>query len=287
MTYKKKMDEASKLALDNNKEESAILFLMEEVSGYSTGELYFNQNEKMSAEQIERFDSLVHEYIFNNQPVQYLTGKSYFYGYEFNVNSDVLIPRPETEELVENILAIYDRTFKRGTKVDVVDIGTGSGAISITLSLEEQSMNVLATDISADALKVAKKNNDKLEGRVTFLQGDMLEPVMDKKFDILVSNPPYIPDQEYVDPLVKDNEPNVALFGGNDGLKFYKIILNNSVKIMKDKFVMGFEHGYNTSKAIEDLARELYPDAYVFTKKDMQGKDRMTFVIRGFNYEQK
>ena len=287
MTYKKKMDEASKLALDNNKEESAVLFLMEEVSGYQTGELYFHQNDKMPNNQIDKFDELVKKYIFDNQPVQYLTGKAYFYGYEFNVNSDVLIPRPETEELVENILKIYDRTFKRGTKVDVVDIGTGSGAIAITLSLEEQSMNVLATDISDTALKVANINNDKLGGHVTFLQGDMLEPVMDKKFDILVSNPPYIPEEEYVDPLVKDNEPNVALFGGNDGLKFYRIILNNSVKIMKDKFVMGFEHGYNTSKAIEDLAKQLYPDAIVFTKKDMQGRDRMTFVIRGFEYESK
>ncbi len=286
MTFKKKMDEASKLAIDNNKEESAILFLMEDVSGYSTGELYFHQNDKMSDELIEKFDDLVNKYIYQNQPVQYLTGKAYFYGYEFNVNPDVLIPRPETEELVENILKIYDRTFKRGTKVDVVDIGTGSGAISITLSKEEESMNVLATDISSEALDVAKNNNLKLEGRVTFLQGDMLEPVMDKKFDILVSNPPYIPSEEYVDPLVKDNEPNVALFGGNDGLKFYRIILNNSTKIMKDKFIIGFEHGYNTSKAIEDLAKELYPDAYVFTKKDMQGRDRMTFVIRGFDYNE-
>jgi len=286
MTFKKKMDEASKLAIDNNKEESAILFLMEDVSGYSTGELYFHQNDKMSDDLIEKFDDLVNKYIYQNQPVQYLTGKAYFYGYEFNVNPDVLIPRPETEELVENILKIYDRTFKRGTKVDVVDIGTGSGAISITLSKEEESMNVLATDISSEALDVAKNNNLKLEGRVTFLQGDMLEPVMDKKFDILVSNPPYIPSEEYVDPLVKDNEPNVALFGGNDGLKFYRIILNNSTKIMKDKFIIGFEHGYNTSKAIEDLAKELYPDAYVFTKKDMQGRDRMTFVIRGFDYNE-
>jgi len=286
MTFKKKMDEASKLAIDNNKEESAILFLMEDVSGYSTGELYFHQNDKMSDDLIEKFDDLVNKYIYQNQPVQYLTGKAYFYGYEFNVNPDVLIPRPETEELVENILKIYDRTFKRGTKVDVVDIGTGSGAISITLSKEEESMNVLATDISSEALDVAKNNNHKLEGRVTFLQGDMLEPVMDKKFDILVSNPPYIPSEEYVDPLVKDNEPNVALFGGNDGLKFYRIILNNSTKIMKDKFIIGFEHGYNTSKAIEDLAKELYPDAYVFTKKDMQGRDRMTFVIRGFDYNE-
>ena len=286
MTYKKKIEEACKIALEHDKEESAVLFLMEHASGHSSSELFMKQGSKMTSLEEEEFDKMFNEYIYNNQPVQYLTGHSYFYGYEFNVNSDVLIPRPETEELVENILKIYDRTFKRGTKVDVVDIGTGSGAISITLSLEENSMNVLATDISADALKVARENNEKLGGKVTFYEGDMLEPVMNKKFDILVSNPPYIPDSEYVDPLVKDNEPNVALFGGNDGLKFYNIILNGSSKILKDKFIMGFEHGYNTSKAIEDLAKKLYPEAIVFTKKDMHGRDRMTFVIQGFEYEE-
>ncbi len=286
MTYKKKIEESCKVALEHNKEESAVLFLIEHASGLSSSELFMKQTSKMSEEEEEKFDRMFDLYIYHNQPVQYLTGHSYFYGYEFNVNSDVLIPRPETEELVENILKIYDRTFKRGTKVDVVDIGTGSGAISVTLSLEEKSMNVSATDISASALKVAKENNSKLNGNVTFYEGDMLQPVIDKKFDILVSNPPYIPDSEYVDPLVKENEPNVALFGGEDGLKFYNIILNDSLKIMKDKFIIGFEHGYNTSKDIEDLARKLYPNAYVFTKKDMQGRDRMTFVIQGFDYEE-
>ncbi len=285
MTFNEILEQSYKLALDNDKEESAVLFLMEDAANMTSSELFLNQNKKISENILSRFNELLHQYIYCNQPVQYLTGKAYFYGYEFSVNKEVLIPRPETEELVENIIRIYDHTFGRGTKVDVVDIGTGSGAISVTLSLEERAMNVLATDISSTALSVARKNNDKLGGHVTFLEGDMLAPIMDKKFDILVSNPPYIPTEEYVDPLVKENEPNVALFGGNDGLKFYRIILNDSVKVLKDKFIIGFEHGYNTSSAIETLAKEIYPDAIVFTKKDMQGRDRMTFVIRGFEYE--
>jgi len=286
MTYEEKIKTTCKIALDKGKEDSACLFLMSDVSGYNSGELYFHQNEEMPAEQEKRYDEMFTKYIEQNIPVQYLTGKAYFYGYEFNVNDNVLIPRPETEQLVENMLILYDRNLK-GQKVDVVDIGTGSGCISVTLSVEEKNMNVTATDISSGALSVAKENAKKLGGKVNFLQGDMLEPVMDKKFDILVSNPPYIPDSEIVDPLVKDNEPNVALFGGDDGLKFYRIILEKSTSIMKDKCIIGFEHGYNKTAEIEDLARKYYPNANIYTLKDYQGLDRMTFVIRGFEHDSK
>ena len=113
----------------------------------------------------------------------------------------------------------------------------------------------------------------------------MLEPVMNDKFDILVSNPPYIPETEVVDPLVKDNEPNVALFGGNDGLKFFHIILENAPKIMKEKCILAFEHGYNKTQEIEAICKKYFPDANIYTKKDLQGLDRMTFVIRGFKDE--
>lgn len=286
MTYGDKLKETCQIALDNNKEDSACLFLMSDVSGYSSSELYFHQEDEMPKKQEEKYDEMFDKYINQNIPVQYLTGKAYFYGYEFNVSSDCLIPRCETEQLVENMLLLYDRNMK-GQKADVVDIGTGSGCISITLAKEEANMNVTACDISEDALNKAKENAKKLGAKVNFLQGDMLEPVMNMKFDILVSNPPYIPTTEVVDPLVKDNEPNVALFGGEDGLKFYRIILDKSRSIMKDKFLIGFEHGYDKSKEIEDLARLYYPDALVYTLKDYQGLDRMTFVLRGYTHDSK
>ncbi len=286
MTYGDKLKETCKIALDNNKEDSACLFLMSDVSGYSSSELYFYQDKEMTKEQEAKYDQMFEQYIHHNIPVQYLTGKAYFYGYEFNVSSDCLIPRPETEQLVENILLLYDRNMK-GKKASVVDIGTGSGCISITLAKEEANMDVTACDISNDALNKARENAIKLDAKVNFLQGDMLEPVMNMKFDILVSNPPYIPQTEVVDPLVKDNEPNVALFGGEDGLKFYRIILGKSRSIMKDKFIMGFEHGYDKTNEIEALARQYYPDAYIYSLKDYQGLDRMTFVLRGYSHDSK
>lgn len=286
MTYGEKLNETCKIALDNNKEDSACLFLMSDVSGYSSSELYFHQNDEMPKEQLEKYDLMFSKYINENIPVQYLTGKAYFYGYEFNVSSDCLIPRCETEQLVENMLLLYDRNMK-GNKIDVVDIGTGSGCISITLALEEKNMNVTACDISKEALNKAKENAKKLGAKVNFLQGDMLEPVMNQKFDMLVSNPPYIPTVEVVDPLVKDNEPNVALFGGEDGLKFYRIILENSVKIMKDKCIIGFEHGYDKGKEIRELAKVYYPDSNIYTLNDYQGLERMTFIIRGYEHDSK
>ena len=142
-------------------------------------------------------------------------------------------------------------------------------------------MSVMASDISSDALEVAEANNQKYNANVKFVQGDMVEPLYGNKFDIIVSNPPYIPTVEEVESLVKDNEPNIALFGGNDGLKFYRIIVENAHKIAKDKFILAFEHGYNKNQEIEELIKISFPNATVIHKKDMQGKDRMTFAIVG------
>ena len=219
---------------------------------------------------------MLDKYIIENKPVQYIIGYETFYGYDFIVNEGCLIPRFETEELVENILYKFDELFDK--EVDVVDIGTGSGCIAITLALEEKRMKVVATDISTEALALAKENALKLNANVEFIQGDMLNPVMNRKFDILVSNPPYIPDSELVDPLVKDNEPNIALFGGIDGMKFYKIILSQARSILKDKYLIAFEHAYDKGDAMKILAKTYFPEATVEVLKDMQGLDRMTLI---------
>lgn len=267
-------------ALSLGKEESAVVIYMMHITNYSSSELYLHMSDKVSDYIISKFETEFKSYLYDNKPIQYIVGYQTFYGYDFNVDDRVLIPRFETEELVENILALYDEYFN-GTKVNVCDIGTGSGAIGITLALEEKNMNVFATDISNDALEVAKSNNDKFNANVTFLQGDMVKPLYGMKFDIIVSNPPYIPDSEFVEELVKENEPNIALFGGNDGLKFYRIIIEDAVKIAKEKFIIGFEHGYNKNNEIESLILKQFPNAKVIHKKDMQGKDRMTFAIVG------
>lgn len=280
MNYQQLLNEAQRKAIELDKEESAAVLLLEHVTKCSASQLFMKMHDEISGEEVEEFNKLFNKYLYDNEPIQYLVGYSCFYGYNFIVNNDVLIPRYETEELVENILYRYDKHFK-GQKVEVCDLATGSGCIGITLALEEKNMNVCATDISSKALEVARKNNEILGADVTFYEGDMLEPVKDKKFDIFVSNPPYIPNDEEVMPLVKDNEPNIALFGGKDGLKFYRIILSGLKDMLKEKAMICFEHGYDKKEEMLALAKMYFPHAKAEVIKDLEGKDRMTFIYVG------
>ena len=258
MTLNKFIRNKQNEAITALKEDSAVIFLLEYILNMTSPELYSNLDNEISEENINKFNELFNEYLYNNKPIQYLIGKTCFYGYDFIVNSDVLIPRFETEELVENIIYRIDKYFKEKT-IDIVDVGTGSGCIAITLAKEIKNANVTASD--------------------------MLEPIH-AKFDILVSNPPYIPDSEVVDPLVKDNEPNIALFGGNNGLKFYEIILRDAKRILKDKAIICFEHGYDKKEEMHLLAKKYFPLAVVETLKDLEGKDRMTFIYIGDDFNE-
>lgn len=278
-TYREALTINEKYAVDNGKEDTAIKLLLQHFSEMSSSDLLLNFDEQMPSEQYNEFLYGADRYITQNIPVQHIIGYEYFFGHQFIVNGDVLIPRFETEELVANTLMLYDEVFD-SSKVKVADIGTGSGCLAVTLDVEEKNMEVFATDISKDALKVAKANNDKLGGNVTFFQGDMLKPLEGMKFDMIISNPPYIPNDEYVEELVKGNEPHVALFGGKDGLDFYRQIISGAEVLLNDKFIIGFEHAYDKSKELKVIINEYFSDVEIIQKKDMQGKDRMTFVVK-------
>lgn len=280
MTYQQFIRQKEKLAIEQDKEESSVVLLLEHICGVETNALYLKMFEEIEEEIIKNFNSVFEVYLYQNKPIQYLIGTSCFYGYDFKVNEHVLIPRYETEELVEHILYRYDEYFK-GQKVDVCDLATGSGCIAISLALEERNMNVVATDISCEALEVARENNEKFQAGVTFLQGDMLEPLKGRKFDIFVSNPPYIPTEEDVMPLVKDNEPNLALFGGADGMKFYRIILSGVKPLLKERAILAFEHGYDKKEEMLELVSVYFPNCRAEVIKDLEGKDRMTFIYVG------
>ena len=280
MKYKQFIKINKEKALENNKEDAAVILLLQKILDVNSSKLFMLLEDEITEETQKQFDLIFDKYLYDNKPIQYLIGTSNFYGYDFIVNENVLIPRFETEELVDNILFRYDKYFKN-QEVDVCDLATGSGCIAITLAKEEKNMHVIATDISFEALEVARRNNEKLGTNVKFLQGDMLKPLEGKKFDIFVSNPPYIPEEEEVMDLVKDNEPNIALFGGADGMKFYRIILSGVKPLLKDKAIIAFEHGFDKKEEMIKLANTYFPNSRVEVLKDLENKDRMTFIYVG------
>ena len=242
-------------------------------------QLYLMMDEEVDEELLKQFQDGMQRYM-NGEPIQYINGKENFFSRDFIVNENVLIPRYETEELVENILYKIDDYFDDYSSIDLCDVGTGSGAIAITLTLEEPKLNVVATDISEEALEVAKANASELDAQVTFYQGDMLEPLIDRqqKFDIFVSNPPYIPQDQEIESVVKDNEPHVALFGGNDGLYFYRKIFKDVRHVLKDRALLTFEMGFDQRELMSQAVEQYFPGIPYEIIKDINGKDRMLFI---------
>ncbi|MBQ2655943.1 MAG: peptide chain release factor N(5)-glutamine methyltransferase [Erysipelotrichaceae bacterium] len=257
--------------------ETVKAFLFELCNDHKVN-LYLDIDKEVNPDVYELFTKGM-ERIMNNEPMNYVLGYSYFYGYRFVVNDGVLIPRPETEELVGLILGKYDEYFN-GKSIDLCDVGTGSGAIAIALKKEEDRLNVYASDISEDALKVARLNAQNNDAKVEFFQGSMLEPFIERdiKVDILVSNPPYIKTVETIEASVYDYEPHVALFGGEDGLKFYREILQNAHKVLKPKGFIFFEMGYDLKDSLSALVKEYYPESRIEVYKDINGKDRMMMI---------
>lgn len=209
------------------------------------------------------------------EPVQYIVGNVDFYGYNFIVNSDVLIPRFETEELVEKTIR-YTKEYFDTNDLNIIDLGTGSGCIAITLN-KMLECNVDAVDISRKALEVARENNDRNGANVNFIEGDMLKGIH-KKYDVIISNPPYISYEEEIEEIVKNNEPHLALYAENHGLYFYQTILSEAVHCVKDKNLIAFEIGFTQGNQIMEIAKEYFPQGKIWVEKDLQGKDRFVFI---------
>jgi len=213
-------------------------------------------------------------------PVQYLIGTEGFMGLEFNVTPSVLIPRPDTEILVEKIIELIDN--RKG--VHILDIGTGSGAITISLAYYLKTAQVDSVDISREATQVASGNAEKngVANRVNFLSGDVFEPVpRGRKYDVVVSNPPYIPSED-IDGLqveVAVHEPRLALDGGLDGYDFYRRIINEAPAYLNDKGILAFETGHDQARTIAELMEQNGHYESLAIHKDLAGIER---VVIGF-----
>lgn len=221
--------------------------------------------------------------LIKGEPVDYVLGYRWFYDSKIYVDESVLIPRSETEELVNNILIDVDEHFK---KPEIVDVATGSGAIAISLA-KDLDLEVDASDLSKEALVIATRNAKENDVQVNFYEGDMLEPIIDlnKKYDILVCNPPYIKEIEDVDHAVLDFEPHMALFGGDDGLYFYRKVFEKAHLVLKERNMMAFEIGFDIGGALVELAKASFPKSKVELKQDIHGLDRMLFIYQGINQQ--
>lgn len=207
-------------------------------------------------------------------PVQYIVGNVDFYGLNFKVDERVLIPRFETEELVSRTSDYIQKYFDK--KVHILDIGTGSGCIAISLEKNLEAV-VDGVDISESALDIAKQNNAYLNANVNFFKSDMLNSVTDK-YDVIISNPPYIAYNEEIMDIVKNNEPHLALYADDNGLEFYKKILENAKKHLKTKSLIAFEIGASQKEEIISYAKKFFQNSKIWCEKDLADFDRFIFI---------
>ncbi|ANB61592.1 peptide chain release factor N(5)-glutamine methyltransferase [Anoxybacteroides amylolyticum] len=271
---------ASSFLKKHEKEERVAELLLCHHLRMTRAQLFANLREELDEPIEQALIADLEKHVYEHIPVQYLIGSETFYGRKFHVNPAVLIPRPETEELVAGVLKRIARLFPEG-QVDVVDVGTGSGAIAVTLALENESLYVRAIDISKEALLVASENARRLGAPVQFLHGDLLKPLIEAngRVDVVVSNPPYIPEQDIasLSPIVQ-KEPRQALVGGVDGLFFYRRLMNELPLVLKERALVAFEIGAGQGEAVAHLLSQTFPHAAVDVAYDMNGKDRMVFA---------
>lgn len=273
---------ASLFLKEHGREEKVAEIILMDLLAVSRLEFLMRLPEELSVLDRTRFKDMIYMHATTGVPVQHLTGKETFYDRSFKVTKDTLVPRQETEELVYYLL---DKLKTRPELTDVVDVGTGTGILAITLVLECQTLNMTAVDISEAALAVAKMNAQTLQADVTFRHSDFLQVLKEEghQVDVIVSNPPYIPysDLEMLQDTVKNFDPHVALFSEEDGLYSYRQIVTQAKDVLRPHGLLAFEIGYNQARAVTALIKETFPQAVVETKQDMFGKDRMVFADVG------
>ncbi|EHE7457577.1 peptide chain release factor N(5)-glutamine methyltransferase [Staphylococcus pseudintermedius] len=272
MNYKEWRQQAEQQMVVKGYEPNAIQWFMMDTLQCSRTSLILNEMTPIAESTLKQLNDGLSQ-LLTGMPVQYVVGQSEFYGRQFKVNSDVLIPRPETEEVVH-----YFLTQLTAAKV-VADIGVGSGAIAITLKAERPELRVIATDISFQALAVARENAQRLQRDITFLQGNALQPLIDQdvRLDGLISNPPYIGEHErtLMDNSVIQYEPHVALFAAQEGYQVYAAILRDLPHVMQDGAPVVFEIGFQQGAQLTRMMQQLYPHITPEVINDINGHARI------------
>lgn len=268
---------ASSFLEQNGREGNAARLLLQHILQTNYSGLMMKMQDALTTEQQELFQFYLQMHA-EGRPVQYITGVEEFYGRLYSVDESVLIPRPETEELIVGTIERMKKLFNKKA-LKLADIGTGSGVIAITMKQEWPEAVVTATDLSEAALKTAQKNAKQLDADITFKLGNLTAPIANEKWDVVLSNPPYIAfeDMKEMSDVVVEHEPHSALFAEEDGLILYRKLAMQLPKLMNKPALIGLEIGYTQGEAVAELFKNSFPQAQVSIVKDINKKDRMVF----------
>ncbi|SCW27697.1 release factor glutamine methyltransferase [Streptococcus equinus] len=276
MNYAETISQLEKQLQEIGEDPENLAYVFRELKGWSLLDFILHQNKDVSAQDQALIEDIMSQLKEHRSP-QYITGKAYFRDLELAVDERVLIPRPETEELVDLVL-------KENSKADlqILDIGTGSGAIAISLKSARPDWHVTASDISSEALQLAKENSEKNQASLDFIESDVFNQISGK-FDVIISNPPYIAydDEDEVGVNVLASEPHLALFADEDGFAIYRRIIEGASSHLTENGKLYFEIGYKQGDGMRRLLAQHFPEKRVRVLQDIFGKDRMVVMDNG------
>lgn len=271
----KEILENSRKTLKNSKIEDydiIVKILIEHIFNIDRNKIIMHEEDVADSEQYLLYEKAIKK-IIDGVPVQYITNSQEFMGLKFYVDEDVLIPQPDTELVVEEVINKY-----KLSQCKIMDLCTGSGAIGIAIAKYIEKANIVATDISQKAIQISKLNAEKnlIREKISFVQSNLFENINESDFDVIVSNPPYI-ETDVIDELSEQvkHEPRIALDGGEDGLNFYRLIIEDAWKFLKKDGKLFLEIGYNQKEAVEELLKNNGNYCNIYSKKDLGGNDRI------------
>lgn len=276
ITYRQLITNAKKKIGILNLEERAIYEFLMDILKCDKAHLIMIENNEVEDEILDKFSEMLSSYIFDYKPIEYILGYTYFLGNKINVNSNTLIPRNETEEVVMEAIEV----IKRHKYSKILDLASGSGAIAISVKKLLTNVEIIGSDISDGALEVARNNAKSNQVDVDFYKSDVLEKFIKEnyKFDLIISNPPYVSYDYELPNKIIEHEPKMALYALEDGMYYYRKIMQDSKLVLNSKGSIVFEIGYNQKEKIINLAQELLTNYTIEVKKDLSGNDRIVII---------
>lgn len=259
-----------------NLEHRAVYEFLMDILKCDRAKLIMIEEDEVSEDVLDKFSEMLSEYIFDYKPIEYILGYTYFCGNKMYVDENTLIPRNETEEVVEEAIKLINR---KGYK-KVLDLASGSGAIAISVKNVLPNVEVIGSDISEKALTVARRNANSNNVNVDFYKSDILDYFIANncKFDMIISNPPYI-SLDYVLPnKIIEHEPKLALYAKEEGLYYYRKIMEEANKVLNDNGSIIFEIGYDQGEKIKELASKVLTNYTIEVKKDISNNDRIVLI---------